>query len=178
MWPPRPPSRPPGVMTKRYFFPVHRMDVYQKFARRCCRSPTGSMSDYFASRSTPICPMSASTPLHNSSAPAQFVRPRSRRRLESCDGPDPKMRLCGSTLESVSSLMVAAIPRPGRRAPSTPPGRPAAPNANPSVGPSPSPPASDPTAGPIGPRGPPLAAGSPPPRSPPPRTGSSPSAAG
>jgi len=23
-----------GVMTKRYFFPVHRMDVYQKFARR------------------------------------------------------------------------------------------------------------------------------------------------
>src|SRR5262245_1426278 len=40
------------------------------------------MSDYFASRSTPICPMRASTPLHNSSAPAQFVRPRSRRRLE------------------------------------------------------------------------------------------------
>ena len=24
-----------GVMTKRYFFPVHRMDVYQKFARLC-----------------------------------------------------------------------------------------------------------------------------------------------
>src|SRR6516162_8371365 len=23
-----------GVMTKRYFFPVHRMDVYKKFARR------------------------------------------------------------------------------------------------------------------------------------------------
>src|SRR5262249_62144524 len=23
-----------GVMTKRYFFPVHRMDVYRKFARR------------------------------------------------------------------------------------------------------------------------------------------------
>src|SRR5262249_23302075 len=50
------------------------------------------MSDYFASRSTPICPMRTSTPLHNSSAPAQIVRPRSRRRLESCDAPDPKMR--------------------------------------------------------------------------------------
>ena len=97
--PPRPPSRLQGVMTKRYFFPVHRMDVYREVPPAVrCRSPTGSMSDYFASRSTPICPMRASTPLHNSSAPAQFVRPRSRRRLESCDGPDPKMRLCGSTL--------------------------------------------------------------------------------
>ena len=61
-----------GVMTKRYFFPVHRMDVYRKFARRVLPVTDRLHERLFASRSTTTCPMSASTPLHNSSAPAQF----------------------------------------------------------------------------------------------------------
>ena len=60
-------------MTKRYFFPVHRMDVYQKFARRAL-----PVTDWLHERLLCI-PLYTDLPDARIDAVAQFIRASSIR---------------------------------------------------------------------------------------------------
>jgi dTDP-4-amino-4,6-dideoxygalactose transaminase len=82
-----------GVMTKRYFFPVHRMDVYQKFARRAL-----PVTDWIHERLLCI-PLYFDLPDARIDAVAQLIRASSIRE------PDPAVRLFeGSFLGRLSDL--------------------------------------------------------------------------
>ena len=137
-----------GVMTKRYFFPVHRMDVYRKFARRAL-----PVTDWLYERLLCI-PLYSDLPDGCIDAVAQLIRASSNRasgaeggKLESCDqGLVPK---CGSAAVRLKCFFVDGCENPSSWSSSIAlqphQARPAGANAYQSVGPAPSPPASDPT---------------------------------
>src|SRR6202034_989830 len=62
-----------GVMTKRYFFPVHRMDVYQRFVRRAL-----PVTDWLHERLLCI-PLYSDLPDARIDAIAQLIRASSNR---------------------------------------------------------------------------------------------------
>jgi hypothetical protein len=80
-----------GVMTKRYFFPVHRMDVYQRFVRRAL-----PVTDWLHERLLCI-PLYSDLPDARIDAIAQLIRASSNRAsaqqeaTQMLDAPDPKI---------------------------------------------------------------------------------------